>query len=74
MAHRKAARVFPEPVGASRRTLSPRRIAGQALTCAGVGLSNVCENQRATGGRKPLRTRWGTGRDEDLGARGDMAS
>ena len=55
MAHRKAARVFPDPVGASSSVLSPFLITGHALTCAGDGLSKVAANQRETAGVNALR-------------------
>ena len=37
IAHRNAASVLPEPVGAEIRTCSPAAIAGHAWACAGVG-------------------------------------
>ena len=42
---RKAASVFPEPVGAWMRTCPPRAIAGQPSACAGVGSANARSNQ-----------------------------
>lgn len=50
MPHRKAARVFPEPVGAEIRTCSPDAIAGQAWICAGVAAANVVRNQCCVAG------------------------
>src|SRR5205085_6510307 len=59
MAVRKAARVFPEPVGASRRVESPARMGGQPSAWARVGAGNEASNQRLTGSWK-----WGeTGND-----------
>ena len=49
MPQRKAARVFPEPVGAQIRVCSPEAIAGQPAAWAGVGASNDSSNQRRTG-------------------------
>ena len=45
IAHRNAASVFPEPVGAEIRTCSPDAIAGHACDCAGVGAVNAALNQ-----------------------------
>src|SRR3954470_8621511 len=42
---RKAARVLPEPVGATSSAGSPLLIADQAPSCAGVGASNAPVNQ-----------------------------
>jgi hypothetical protein len=42
---RKAASVFPDPVGATTNAESPRASAGQAISCAGVGSANVSRNQ-----------------------------
>lgn len=44
MPERKAASVFPEPVGAWTSTWPPFAIAGQPRDCAGVGASNVRSN------------------------------
>src|SRR3954470_11351412 len=49
MAVRKAARVFPEPVGASKRVDSPARIGGQPSAWARVGEGNEASNHRWTG-------------------------
>src|SRR5581483_3308486 len=45
IAHRNAASVLPDPVGAEIRTCSPLAIAGQAWACAGVGAVNAPANQ-----------------------------
>jgi len=52
MAERKAASVFPEPVGAWIRTWPPPAIAGQPLSCAGVGAAKLRSNQARVSGRK----------------------
>src|SRR4051812_24823101 len=52
IAARNAASVFPEPVGASTSTLSPSAIAGQASSCARVGVWNVASNQARVAGLK----------------------
>src|SRR3989442_784434 len=44
MTHRKAARVLPDPVGARIRVCSPRLMAAQPCSWAGVGTSNVAVN------------------------------
>ena len=49
-AHRNAARVLPEPVGAVQRTSLPAAIRGQACACAGVGAPNFRSSQVATTG------------------------
>lgn len=59
MAHKKAASVFPEPVGARSRVFSPRDIAGQASCWAFVGDLNVLRNQAAV-------TKWNTPSELDL--------
>jgi len=46
----KAAKVFPEPVGAATSTLRLALIAGQARVCAAVGARKVRSNQAATAG------------------------
>ena len=53
MAQRNAAKVLPDPVGASRSVFSPRRITGQASFCAGEGALKVELNHRRTQGKKP---------------------
>ncbi len=45
MAHRNAASVLPEPVGAMTSVLSPSAMADHAWACAGVGSANVPVNQ-----------------------------
>src|SRR5256885_13370202 len=50
IAARNAARVLPEPVGASTSTLSPSAIAGQASSCARVGAWNVDSNHARVAG------------------------
>ena len=47
MAHRNAANVLPDPVGAMTRVLSPSAMADQASACAAVGASNVPVNHSA---------------------------
>src|SRR5689334_3672023 len=51
MAARKAASVFPEPVGAAITTLRRALINGHASACAGVGAAKVSSNQAATAGK-----------------------
>jgi hypothetical protein len=50
IAVRKAARVLPEPVGATTSVSSPRSIASQAAACAGVGASKDSANHAAAAG------------------------
>jgi hypothetical protein len=45
MDHRKAASVFPDPVGATTRAFCPDAMASHAPTWASVGASKVEENQ-----------------------------
>ena len=45
IACRNAARVLPLPVGATTRVSSPREIAAQAPSCAGVGAANAAASQ-----------------------------
>ncbi len=52
IAARKAASVLPEPVGARTSTLSPSAIAGQASSCARVGVWNVASNHARVAGLK----------------------
>src|SRR5512132_105517 len=54
-AHRGAASVLPEPVGARIRLCSPPAIAGQPCACAAVGISNVLSNHARTAGENPSR-------------------
>ena len=46
---RKAASVFPDPVGAQIRVLAPATIFGHPIAWAGVGSANDASNQRLTG-------------------------
>ncbi len=50
IAARKAASVFPEPVGAKTSALSPFAIAAQPSRCARVGASNASANHSRTAG------------------------
>ena len=52
IAVRKAARVLPDPVGATTRVSSPRSMAFQAPACAGVGASKDSANHVAVAGEK----------------------
>src|SRR3954469_20557698 len=52
IAHRNAASVLPDPVGALIRTCSPEAIAGHACSWAAVGASNALSNQSRTAGEK----------------------
>src|SRR5919197_818467 len=52
IAARNAARVLPDPVGASTSALSPAAIAGQASSCARVGVRKVASNQARVAGWK----------------------
>ena len=58
IAVRKAARVFPEPVGATTRVSSPRSIASHAAACAGVGASNDSANHVEMAAEKDDGSRW----------------
>src|SRR2546430_14161866 len=50
-AHRNAARVLPDPVGATTSASLPDEIASHAPSCAGVGPANAPSNHaRVTGG------------------------
>ena len=49
---RKAASVFPEPVGAQISELAPLEIAGHPPAWAGVGASNDASNHSRTGAEK----------------------
>src|SRR5262249_15296773 len=53
MAVRKAASVFPDPVGAEMSVWRPRRIASHPSRCARVGAQNVSVNHLATTGANP---------------------
>ena len=50
MAHRNAASVFPDPVGAITKVWSPSAMASQACDWAGVGVAKVPVNQRRVAG------------------------
>ena len=50
IAHRNAASVLPEPVGATTRVSSPSAIAAQACACAAVGAGKVAPNQSRVSG------------------------
>src|SRR5918999_1465609 len=52
MPYRKAASVFPEPVGAWISVCLPLAIAGQPCSCAGVGPSKVRSNHSRVSGLK----------------------
>src|SRR5690242_18758179 len=56
IAHRKAVRVLPLPVGARISVDSPRAIAGQPSVCGGVGAANEARNHSATAGWKSCNT------------------
>src|SRR5579862_8250629 len=45
IAHRNAARVLPDPVGADMSTCSPEAMAGHASSWAAVGAANAASNQ-----------------------------
>ena len=51
-AHRNAARVLPEPVGAWIRVLRPAAIAAHPRACASVGASKLASNHVANGPRE----------------------
>ena len=52
MPHRKAARVFPDPVGDKISVFSPEAIFGHPNDCGGVGATNDVSNQARTAGEK----------------------
>ena len=54
---RKAARVFPDPVGADTRTSRPARMAGQASSCGAVAAANRPRNHSAVRGWKSCMPR-----------------
>jgi hypothetical protein len=56
MAVRKAASVFPEPVGAITSACSPLAIACHAACCTGVGAAKVVENQRRVADENRAKT------------------
>jgi hypothetical protein len=55
MDERKAARVLPDPVGATTRVFSPRPMASHAPACAGVGSAKLAVNQSRTSGENRSR-------------------
>ena len=55
MHHRKAASVFPVPVGARISVDSPRAIAGHPAICGRVGAGKTAVNQSHTAGWKSCR-------------------
>src|ERR1700693_4587163 len=57
MHQRKAARVFPVPVGARIKVDSPRAIAGQPCSCGLVGAAKTASNHSRTGGRNRAASR-----------------
>ena len=56
MAARKAASVFPEPVGARRRVWLPAAMGGQPSSWAPVGATKLVSNHARVGGEKRSRT------------------
>jgi hypothetical protein len=56
MHHKKAANVFPVPVGARIKVVSPRAIAGHPETCGKVGVAKTASNHARTAGWKMPRT------------------
>src|SRR5262245_49298327 len=55
MPQRKAASVFPEPVGAQIRVWAPEAIAGQPAAWAGVAASNDASDHLRPGSEKGAR-------------------
>ncbi len=55
IAHRNAASVLPDPVGASSSVCRPSAIGGHPAVWAGVGASNVASNHERAAGEKPCR-------------------
>ena len=53
MAHKNAASVLPEPVGATTSVSSPLPIACHAPAWAGVGSANAPSNQARVAGENP---------------------
>src|SRR5665213_2540411 len=60
MAHKKAASVLPEPVGARMRVLSPAAIEGQPRSWAGVRPAKDLSNQAWVAGENPGRATLGS--------------
>ena len=55
IAHRNAASVFPEPVGAMTSVSSPLPMARHACACAWVGTAKAPSNQARVAGENPSR-------------------
>ena len=55
MAHKNAAKVLPEPVGAHNKVFSPALIGPQAWAWAAVGSGKEDSNQARTAGEKGER-------------------
>ena len=53
IAHKNAASVLPDPVGATTSVSSPLPMARQAPACAGVGSANAPSNQARVAGENP---------------------
>src|SRR5437588_10688416 len=70
IAHRNAASVLPEPVGAEMRTCSPEEIAGQASAWAAVGAANAPRNHSRVRGENCSR---GTPGQRSAAARSALA-
>ena len=68
---RKAARVFPEPVGAWMRTCPPEAIAGQPCSCAGVGAANAEVNHDRVIGENRSSAATGTAAAASIDSRAD---
>ena len=66
MAHKNAASVFPDPVGAMTSVFSPRLIAVQACACAAVGSAKASVNQALVASLKPSRAGLMTGEGEGM--------
>src|SRR5262245_48301525 len=58
MAHRKAASVLPDPVGAEISACRPDAIASQAPVCAAVGAANAEANQDRVAVENRASTGW----------------
>ena len=66
MAHRNAASVLPDPVGAMTRVFSPRPMALQAWAWAGVGSAKAAANQALVASLKPASTGPSSGRQAGI--------
>ncbi len=66
IAHRNAASVLPDPVGAITSALSPRAIDAQACACTGVGAAKAAPNQARVASLKPFRAELMTGVDTGM--------